>query len=192
MEVPTMPSFPVRRTLGVKLGLAFAAVLAIMLSSLGLVLLKSSQAADAYERAVAWKSAIEGANAQAAGTRQQQASQALYVATGEARYKREWQVGVEAAEQAGAAVQALHDPVIGKLAAGASDADREHDASVHDQLFPAMQAGDHAAALSALAQADKYVRVPLAAQEHIGAYVQKRQNEDVATAKSAASAARRA
>src|SRR3954447_6096137 len=135
MEVPTMPSFPVRRTLGVKLGLAFAAVLAIMLSSLGLVLLKSSQAADAYERAVAWKSAIEGANAQAAGTRQQQSSQALFVATGEARYKREWLGGVESAEAAGAAVEKLNDPHIAEISKTATEADREHDASVNDKLF---------------------------------------------------------
>ena len=77
-----MSSLRLRRTLGVKLGLAFAAVLAIMLASLGMVLLKSSHAADAYERAIGWKAAVEGAANQAAGTRQQQSSQALYVATG--------------------------------------------------------------------------------------------------------------
>ena len=82
-----MPSLPLRRTLGLKLGLAFAAVLAVMLASLGLVLIKSSNAAEAYERAIAWKDAVAGASEQAAGTRQQQASQALYVATGEATYK---------------------------------------------------------------------------------------------------------
>src|SRR4051812_8855422 len=171
---------------------ALACVLAVMLASLVVVLQKSTEASHAYERAIAWKSAVQGSAAQAAGTRQQQASQALYVATGDGRYKREWQAGVDAAEKAGAAVEALHDPLIGKLAAGASDADRKHDASVHDKLFPAMDAGDHAAALAALALADKYVRVPLAAQEHIEAYVEKRQNQDVASAKSAASAARRA
>src|SRR4051794_23178474 len=181
-----------RLRLGAKLGLAFTGVLAVMLASLLLVSQKSTEASHAYERAVAWKSAVEGAAAQAAGTRQQQASQALYVATGDERYKREWQAGVDAADKGGAVVQALHDPVIAKLAAAAGDADRKHDASVHDKLFPAMDAGDHAAALSALALADKYVRVPLAAQEHIGAYVEKRQNQDVAAAQSAASAAHRA
>jgi methyl-accepting chemotaxis protein len=181
-----------RLRLGAKLGLAFTGVLAVMLASLVVVLQKSSEASHAYERAIAWKSAVEGAAAQAAGTRQQQASQALYVATGDERYKREWQAGVDAAEKAGAAVEALHDPVIGKLSAGATDADRKHDASVNDKLFPAMAAGDHAAALAALALADKYVRIPLAAQEKIGAYVQKRQDADVAAADSAASAARRA
>src|SRR3954447_25151427 len=160
MEVPTMPSFPVRRTLGVKLGLAFAAVLAIMLSSLGLVLLKSSQAADAYERAVAWKSAIEGANAQAAGTRRQQSAQALYVATGEARYKREWQAGGAAGEKTRVAVAALHHPAATRIAAGATEADREHDASVTGKLFPAMARGDAVAAHQALLLADRYVRIP--------------------------------
>src|SRR3954447_21121271 len=183
---------PPRLRLGAKLGLAFTGVLAVMLASLVIVLQKSSQASGAYERAIAWRSVVEGADEQAAGTRQQQASQALYVATGEERYKREWQAGVDAAEKAAAVVTALHDPVIGRLSAGAGDADRKYDASVNDKLFPAMDAGDHAAALSALALADKYVRVPLAAQEQIGAYVEKRQNQDVAAAKSAASAAHRA
>ena len=107
-----MPSLPLRRTLGLKLALAFAAVLAVMLGSLGLVLVKSSNAAEAYERAIAWKDAIAGATHQAAGTRQQQASQALFVATGEARYKAEWEQGVAIAERSGAAVEKLNDPTV--------------------------------------------------------------------------------
>ena len=92
--------FNLRLRLGAKLGLAFTGVLAVMLASLGVVLQKSSDASHAYERAIAWKSAVEGAAEQADGTRQQQASQALYVATGKPRYKREWQAGVDAAEKA--------------------------------------------------------------------------------------------
>src|SRR5689334_21878601 len=187
----SMRPFPVRRTLGVKLGLAFAAVLAIMLSSLGLVLLKSAHAADAYERAVAWKSALEGANAQAAGTRQQQSSQALYVATGEVRYKREWQAGVEAAEAAGAAVEKLHDPKIAEISRTATEADRKHDESVNDKLFPAMERGDAAGAHAALLLADKYVRIPLQAQLKIGAYVSSRQKQDIAVAQAASASAKR-
>src|SRR3954451_21356964 len=128
-----------RLRLGAKLGLAFTGVLAVMLASLLLVSQKSTEASHAYERAVAWKSAVEGAAAQAAGTRQQQASQALYVATGDERYKREWQAGVDAADKAGAKVEALHDPVVGKLAAGATEADQHHDQTVNDKLFPAME-----------------------------------------------------
>ena len=181
-----------RLRLGAKLGLAFTGVLAVMLASLVVVLQKSSDASHAYERAISWKSAVEGAAEQADGTRQQQASQALYVATGNPRYKREWQAGVDAAEKAGAAVEALNDPVITKLASGATTADQKHDASVNDKLFPAMERGDGAAAHAALLLADKYVRVPLEAQEKIGAYVRKRQASDVAAADSAAAAARTA
>jgi methyl-accepting chemotaxis protein len=182
----------IRLRLAAKLGLAFAGVLAVMLASLALVLQKSSQASQAYERAIAWKSAVDGAANQAAGTRRQQAAQALYVATGEERYKREWQAGVDAAEKAGAAVEALHDPVVGKLAAGATSADQKHDAAVNKELFPAMERGDAAAALAALQRADKFVRVPLQAQEKIGAYVRQRQTADIASAKSAAATARTA
>src|SRR3954453_2352079 len=99
-----------RRTLGFKLGVAFAAVLVTMLASLTLVLVKSQHAADAYERAIHWKAAVAGAAGQAAGTRQQQAAQALYVATGKPRYKREWQQGVATAEAHGKAVEAAAEP----------------------------------------------------------------------------------
>jgi len=84
MTTSTMRS-SLRLRLGAKLGLAFTGVLAVMLASLAVVLLKSAEASHAYERAIAWRSAVEGAAGQAAGTRQQQAAQALYVATGEER-----------------------------------------------------------------------------------------------------------
>src|SRR4051812_48776968 len=186
-----MPSLRLRRTLGVKLGLAFAAVLAIMLASLGMVLLKSSHAADAYERAIAWKTAVEGAAKQAAGTRQQQSSQALYVATGDKRYKAEWEQGVEIAETAGKSVEALHDPQVTKIAQTATAADEKHDETVNTKLFPAMARGDYAAAGEALKLADRYVRIPLKAQEKIGAYVSEQQREDIDAAKAASAASRR-
>ncbi|HEY6886143.1 MAG TPA: methyl-accepting chemotaxis protein [Solirubrobacter sp.] len=183
---------PLRLKLGAKLGLAFAGVLAVMLASLVIVLQKSSQASAAYERAIAWRTALEGAADQADGTRQQQAAQALYVATGELRYKKEWEAGVAAGERGGAAVEKLHDPVVTKLAGGATEADHHHDETVNTKLFPAMAKGDTVAAHAALLLADKYVRVPLQAQEQIRAYVGKRQAADVATAKASAKAARTA
>src|SRR3954451_2820152 len=186
-----MSSLRLRRTLGVKLGLAFAAVLAIMLGSLGMVLVKSSHAANAYERAINWKVAVEGAAQQAAGTRQQQAAQALYVATGDKRYKAEWEQGVANSEKAGKSVEALHDPQVTKIAQTATAADEKHDATVHSKLFPAMDRGDYAAANAALKLADRYVRIPLGAQEKIGAYVAERQREDTAAAKAASASARR-
>jgi hypothetical protein len=75
------PQIALRRTLGVKLALAFAGVLGVMLASLLIVLAETDHAERAHESALAWHSAIAGAAEQAAGTRQQQAAQALYVAT---------------------------------------------------------------------------------------------------------------
>src|SRR3954449_4936915 len=189
---PIMRPLRLRRTLGVKLALAFAGVLAVMLASLAVVLVQSGKADTAYRHALSWRRAIDGAARQAAGTRQQQASQALYVATGDARYKAQWEQGVAISDKAAAAVAALHDPTIARIAAGATAADHKHDASVHGKLFPAMAAGDHEAALAALALADRFVRVPLAAQESIGAYVIRREADDMAHADAAAKAARRA
>src|ERR1700761_8511332 len=109
-----------RRTLGLKLGLAFAGVLAVMLGSLAVVLVQAQSANDAYQHALRWRSAVDGAARQAAGTRQQQAAQALYVATGQLRYKREWEAGVAISDQAEKAVDALHDPTVTKIATAAS------------------------------------------------------------------------
>ena len=95
------------------------------------------------------------------------------MATGEPRYKREWQAGVDAAEKAGAAVEALRDPVVGSLAAGATTPNSSMTPTVNDKLFPAMAAGDDAAAHAALPPADEYVRAPPAARRR-SAYVQKR------------------
>src|SRR3954465_14443233 len=110
-----MPLLRLRRPPGLNLGLAFAAVLAVMLGSLAVVLVKASAASHSYEEAVAWKAAVEGSAQQAAGTRQQQAAQALYVATGDIRYKREWEAGVAAAEKAGAARGAPQHPERGEI-----------------------------------------------------------------------------
>ncbi|RKQ91323.1 methyl-accepting chemotaxis protein [Solirubrobacter pauli] len=186
-----MPTLRLRRTLGLKLGLAFTAVLVVMLGSIALVLVKAAHADDAYERAIGWQEAIAGAAHQAAGTRQQQAAQALYVATGDDRYKAEWEQGVKIAERNAAAVEKLNDPTVTQIAQTATDADRKHDAAVNEELFPAMARGDSAAAHAALARADRFVRIPLQAQEKIEAYVSNRQREDVAAAKAASASARR-
>jgi methyl-accepting chemotaxis protein len=181
----------IRRTLGLKLAAAFAGVLAVMLSALAVVLVQSGKADTAYHDAIAWNQAVDGAGAQAAGTRQQQAAQALYVATFDPRYKAEWLAGVATAERASAAVQKLNDPTIARIAKAATAADEKHDASVNKLLFPAVARGDHAAAVDALVLADRYVRIPLKAQEAIEAYVTAAQAKDVAHADSAAAAARR-
>ena len=95
-------------------------------------------------------------------------------------------------DRGAAAVDALHDPVIGKIAATANAADHRHDAAVNTRLFPAVARRDHRAALAALRQADTFVRVPLAAQRKIAAYVTARRADDVAHAKAAERDARSA
>jgi len=183
---------PPRLTLGLKLGLAFAGVLAVMLISLTVVIVQSGKADAAYQRAISWDDAVKGSAQQAAGTRQQQSSQALYVATFNPRYKAEWEAGVAKAEQAAKSVEKLNDPTVTKIARGATAADESHDATVNKLLFPAVARGDHDAALKALALADKYVRIPLKAQEQIESYVERRQSADVARAEAAGAAAKRA
>src|SRR3954466_14919437 len=125
-----------RRSLGLKLALAFAGVLAVMLGSLAVVLVESGRSDAAYKSALSWRRAIDGAARQASGTRQQQAAQALYVATFDPRYKREWEAGVTLGDQGAEEVQALHDPVVTRIAAGAAAAAPRPAGAVHPRLLP--------------------------------------------------------
>ena len=153
------------------------AVLAIMLASLGLVLLKSSQASRRLRaRDRVEDRASRAPPSQAAGTRQQQASQALYVATGERATSASGRRASTPPRSAGAAVEELHDPKVDQDRPGR---DRRPTASTTRPSTTSSsrrwQRGDTAAAHAALLLADKYVRVPLQAQEKIGAYVSQRQ-----------------
>src|SRR6185312_6787689 len=112
----------------------------------------SASAGHAWRAAMRWDRAVAGADRQLRGTQQQMAAQALYVATFDPRYKAEWEAGVAMSDRGAAAVDALHDPTIGRISATANAADHRHDAAVNTRLFPAVARRDHAAALAALEQ----------------------------------------
>jgi methyl-accepting chemotaxis protein len=177
MRLPTL-------TFGRKLGLGFAGVAAIFVVALVVVLLLNGRAQSTWEQTLRWQTADQGAATQIRGTQQQMAAQALYVATGQPRYKQEWEDGVALSNRGARQVAALHDATITRIANGANDADHRHDAAVNDELFPAMARDDHDAALRALAAADAAVRIPLKAQLTIADYTAKRRAEiqDEATA----------
>jgi methyl-accepting chemotaxis protein len=177
-------------TLGRKLGLAFAAVIAIFAIAMLLVLLLNAKVQTTWEQTLRWQHADEGAALQIRGTQQQMGAQALYVATGDQRYKDEWEAGVALSDRGARAVDALHDPTTTKIADGANTADHTHDATVNDKLFPAVARGDHEAALAALAVADKAVRTPLNAQLKIAGYTAQKRKALQDKAKAAADLAR--
>ena len=179
-------------TVGRRLALGFGTVTAIFVVAIAVALAYSASAGSAWRAATRWDRAVAGSNQQLRGTQQQMAAQALYVATGAPRYKAEWEQGVAMSDGGAAAVNALHDPTIARIANTANAADHKHDAAVNKHLFPAVAAGDHAASLAALKEADTFVRVPLGAQRKIAAYVAGRRATDVAHAKAAERAVRRA
>src|SRR3954467_9332524 len=178
-------------TVGRTLAAGFGAVTAIFVVAIAVALGFSASAGTAWRDATRWDHAVAGANQQLRGTQQQMAAQALYVATGQTRYKTEWEQGVALSDGGAKAVDALHDATISRIANTANTADHKHDAAVNEHLFPAVAAGDHAAALEALAQADRFVRVPLGAQRRIADYVATQREHDVVHAKAAERSARR-
>src|SRR4051812_35696137 len=179
-------------TVGRWLALGFGTVTAIFVVAIAVALAYSASAGSAWRAATRWDRAVAGSNEQLGGTQQQMAAQALYVATGAQRYKAEWEQGVATSNRGAAAVGALHDPTIARIANPANAADHKHDAAVNKHLFPAVAAGDHAASLAALKEADTFVRVPLGAQRRIATYVAGRRAADVTHAKAAERAVRRA
>ena len=155
-----MPGKSFKWTVGRTLALGFGTVTAIFVVAIAVALSFSASAGTEWRNATHWDRAVAGSNDQLRGTQQQMAAQALYVATGAPRYKAEWERGVEISDRGAAAVGALHDPTVSRIANTANAADHKHDAAVNERLFPAVASGDHAAALAALEQADSFVRVP--------------------------------
>ena len=184
--------FKLRWTVGRRLAAGFGGVTAIFVIALTVALALSASAGEAWRSTGRWDRAVAGADAQIRGTQQQMAAQALYAATGERRYRTEWEAGVAAADRGSKAVAALHDATIARISAAANAADHEHDDAVHRLLFPAVARGDKAASATALRQADAFVRVPLRAQSRIAGYVGAKRAADVARAKAAERDARNA
>jgi methyl-accepting chemotaxis protein len=164
---------------GRKLYGAFGLVAGFFLCALVATLLLERSAQAAWKHTRTWDRAVAGSQLQIEGTRTQMAAQALYVATFDDRYRREWLHGVALSDTGTAAVQKLGDPAIARIASGANTADHHHDDTVHRLLFPAVARHDHAAAVAALRLADRYVRVPLAAQQRIGARIEQLRLADI-------------
>src|SRR5438552_17169031 len=146
-----MPS--IRLTLGRKLAAAFGTIVVMFVAAIAIALSQQSGAEHAWQSAVDWRRAEVAANQQVTGTREQMAAQALYVATFDPRYKAEWLAGVALGDRGAKALDALHDSHISAISNAATAADHKHDAAVHQHLFPAVAAGDHAGAVKALRQA---------------------------------------
>jgi methyl-accepting chemotaxis protein len=180
----------VRWTIGRKLGVSFALVVAVFVGALGLAIHLQSTSEAQWKGLDKWQKAENGVGQVVAGARQQFGAQALYVATFDPKYKKEWLEGVAISDAGGKAASSLHDPTITRIASQAVAADHLHDETVNTKLFPAVARGDHAAALAALRVADRAVRVPLGANERIAAYIAKRRAQQQAKAEATASRAR--
>src|SRR6185369_3992275 len=180
-----------RWTIGRKLAVAFGAVVVLFSAALILAVPMQSKANHSWQQLDRWQKGQDAIAKEVTGARTQQAAQALYAATFDPKYKAEWERGVAIADAGATAADALHDPTVAKIANSAKAADHLHDENVHNKLFPAVAAGDHAAALAALREVDRYVRGPISASEKIAGYLAQRRAASVADATSAAATAKR-
>ncbi|MFN8132437.1 MAG: methyl-accepting chemotaxis protein [Solirubrobacteraceae bacterium] len=183
----TIGSF--RWTISRKLIVAFGAVTLVFVIALAVTIAMASSAQDEWKSTQKWDRAIEFAGEQANGTRGQMAAQALFVATGDPKYKAEWLAQVAAAERGGTKLGRLGVPQIKAIGDSATAADRRHDAAVNTALFPAMARRDRVAAVAALRQADRNVRIPLAAQDKIVTFAQAERAKAIESAQSKTAAA---
>jgi methyl-accepting chemotaxis protein len=179
-------------TVGRKLAGGFGAVCAIFVVAIVVTLTLSSSAQSQWRHAMSWNASIDASAEQVRGTQLQMASQALYVATGDRRYRSDWNRGVVIAENAAKIIEGLGDPQLQKISADATAADRKHDAAVRQRLFPAMDRRDRAGAVAALRQADTFVRVPLGAATKTQKVITARQGAEVSRAKASGANAKRA
>jgi methyl-accepting chemotaxis protein len=178
-------------TVGRKLAAGFGAVCAIFLVAIFVSLSLSSASQNDWHNATSWDKSVNASAEQVRGTQVQMASQALYVATGDRRYRADWNRGVAIAEAGAKIIESLGDPQLKTISQDATAADRKHDASVRQRLFPAMDRGDHAAAVAALRQADSFVRVPLGAAQKTQKVIAERQAADERKARTSSADAKR-
>ena len=188
--VPSLTN--IRWTVGRKLAAGFGAVCAVFVVASVVTLALLSETQHDWVAASIWDAPIEAAVQQNAGTALQLSSQALYVATGDRRYRADWNHGVAIADRAARAIARARDPQLTRISAEALAADHRHDVFVRRRLFPAMDRGDHAAAVAALRQADALVRVPLSASPRIHDITAARQEDADAHAKAMGADARTA
>jgi methyl-accepting chemotaxis protein len=135
--------------------------------------------------------ADEGAAAQREGTRAQMVAQTYAVALMEPGYEKDFEDAVAASDAGSAQVAKLHDAQVTEISASANDADHTHDATINQELFPAVRRGDRDGALRALKKADEAVGVVFAKLQTIGAHIQTRHDAAVADARGATASARR-
>jgi methyl-accepting chemotaxis protein len=181
-----------RWTVGRKLAAGFGAVCAIFVVAIVVTLTLASASQDDWVSAGNWDGAVAAAVRQNAGVQLQLASQGLYVATGDRRYRDDWNRGAAMADEAAKDLANVGDAAVPPIAADAAAADRRAEQVVRQRLIPAVERGDHAAAVRALREADKLVRVPLGAGAKIEEIVSEHQESSDSSALSAGNDARHA
>jgi methyl-accepting chemotaxis protein len=179
-----------RWTIGRKLAAAFGAVVMLFVIALAVSLSLQASGDRSWGQLQHWQQGQDAIAKAVTGARIQQSAQALYAATGDERYRREWLQGVAIADAGAKAAAELNDPTIARIAASAKTADHLHDQNVNEGLFPAVRRGDAAATLAALRKVDRYVRVPMGASERIAGYLVQRRTASIDKAHADAARAR--
>src|SRR5438876_2748394 len=177
-------------SLGRKLGVGFGLTVAIFLLALGITLMYSASAQTRWRSTLKWDTAVKGVALQIRSTQVQMTEQSLLVATWNPAHIQAWEDGVTLGDEGSKMVATVNDPMINRISSQAAVADHHHDDTVHNLLFPAFKAGDHAAAEAALIKADGFVRVPYNALLKIQVRIDQLREADVRHAEDAASTAR--
>jgi methyl-accepting chemotaxis protein len=172
-----------------KLYAGFGAVLAIFIVVLVVTLTLEGKASDANHKAESAVNATEGAAVQIQGIQTQMTAQAMYAATGDEKYKTEFEKGVARGEEGSKLVEKHGDATVTRISKDAAASDVEHDKTVNEKLFPAVEAGNRAGIDSALRKADGLVRVGLEDAHKIEDHNQGLQDRYTAQAESASAAA---
>jgi methyl-accepting chemotaxis protein len=181
----------VKLTLSKKLYGGFGAVALTFLIALVATLALNGKAQNQWKKADTASAATAGAAEQIRGIQTQMTAQSLYAATGNAKYKAEFERGVAIGTKGSAIVNKYGDSTVKKISAGAEAADQQHDKNVNERLFPAVARHDQAETLSALRKVDGLVRVGLGAALKIQDHNQQLHDDQKASAQSASATAQK-
>ena len=112
-----------RLTIGRKLALSFAAVVAIFVAALLLAAHFDGSAQNQWRTLLRWDRGYAAIQQEVEGTRTQMAAQALYAATFDPKYKAEWEHGVAISDAGAKAAEVIADPTITRIARSSQAAD---------------------------------------------------------------------
>ncbi len=121
-------------SIGTRLARAFALVVVVALLALAVSLVATRLSSSAWNEAAAWGDATKGAGKRIESALRERSAQAAYAATGDARFRDEFDAADTIGEEADSYLRTVKDAEFARLVAAAAANDDKHDNAL-ENLF---------------------------------------------------------